>query len=158
MKTLLASVLVLVAHTLPAQQVDVIKFAQLEKMMTTFNQEVAVFNFWATWCKPCIEEMPYLEQARAAYPQQKLGVYLISLDFVEEIDTKVKKFVQRRDIKSRVLLLDETDYNAFIDKIDPRWSGAIPATIIIDKKNNKRYFYERAFKENELKEILAQIL
>ena len=158
MKYFILSALILLSLNISAQQVDVVKFPQLEKMMQSFNHEVAIFNFWATWCKPCIEEMPYLESARATYNQSDLGIYLVSVDFVEDLDTKVKKFMQRKNIKSKVLLLDETDFNAIIDKIDTNWSGAIPATIIIDKKNNKRYFYEKAFKENELSEILAKIL
>jgi thiol-disulfide isomerase/thioredoxin len=127
-------------------------------MMKSFNHEVAIFNFWATWCKPCIEEMPYLEEVRKSYTSNQLGVYLISMDNSEVADTKVKKFIEKKGYTSRVLLLDETDYNSFIDKIDPKWNGTIPATVIIDKKNGKKYFYEGSFKENELKEILAKTI
>lgn len=143
---------------LNAQPIDIIKFNQLESMMKSFTHDVAVFNFWATWCKPCIEEMPYFEEARKSYNSSQLGVYLISMDNAEVVDTKVKKFIEKKGYSSRVLLLDETDYNAFIDKVDPKWNGTIPATVIIDKKANKKYFYEGSFKENELKEILSKII
>jgi thiol-disulfide isomerase/thioredoxin len=158
MRTLLLIFAFLSYGQLRAQPIDIIKFNQLETMMKSFSHDVAVFNFWATWCKPCIEEMPYLEEARGSYNTSQLGVYLISMDDVEMADTKVKKFIEKKGYTSRVLLLDETDYNSFIDKIDPKWSGTIPATVIIDKKNGKKYFYSAAFKENELKEILAKIV
>lgn len=77
---------------------------------------------------------------------------LISLDFVEDLE-KVKAFIDKREITAKVNLLDETDYNSFIDKIDARWSGAIPATIII--KGDKRAFIEKELAEGDLEKLIA---
>jgi peroxiredoxin len=99
--------------------------------------------------------MPHLERVGQHYPH--VQVNLISLDAVETLESKVKPFAEKKRLKSTVKLLDETDFNAFIDKIDERWSGAIPATIIIDCKSGIRYFYEKMFHEGELDKIINEI-
>lgn len=134
-----------------AQEVEVIKYQDLEKLIARQDGKVKVINFWATWCKPCVKELPYFEALQKQYEGKELQVYLISFDDVENLETRVKPFIEKRKISSVVKLLDETDYNAFIDKIDPSWSGAIPATLIVSDK-------KRVFKEGELDEATLQKL
>ena len=140
------------------QKVEVIKFTQLQEIMNAKDGSVKVINFWATWCKPCIEELPYFEDVHKEYAEDGIEVVLVSMDFVEDLDTKVKFFVEKKQLKSKLYLLDETDYNKIIDKVDTRWSGAIPATLIVDNKKNKRDFYERQFKEGELSQIIKTLI
>jgi len=83
---------------------------------------------------------------------------LVSVDFVEDIDTRVKDFVKKKNLQSNLYLWDETDFNSFIDKIDPGWSGAIPATLMIDYRNDKRYFYEKEFKVGELEKAYLNFI
>lgn len=134
-----------------AQEVEVIKYPELEQLMNEQSNRVKVFNFWATWCKPCIKELPYFE----ALQQEELQVYLISFDDVENLESRVKPFIEKRKIGSMVKLLDETDYNAFIDKVDPSWSGAIPATLVI--AGDKRHFVEGELDEAELKNLIEKV-
>ncbi len=148
----------LMSANLIAQPIEVIKYPDLAKLIESDKDKVAVFNFWATWCRPCIKEIPYFEQAQQDYASKGVQVYLVSFDFVEELDTKVKNFVDKKGLKSSIKLLDETDYNAFIDKIDPSWSGAIPATLIVDNINNEKHFFEKEFEEGELETIINDIL
>ena len=138
-----------------AQEVEVIKYPELERLMNERNDRVKVFNFWATWCKPCIKELPYFEALQQQYPKEELQVYLISFDDVENLESRVKPFIEKRKIGSTVKLLDETDYNAFIDKIDPSWSGAIPATLII--AGDKRQFVEGELDEAQLKNLIEKV-
>ena len=136
------------------QEVRVIKYPELLKIIDGEDAELKVINFWATWCKPCIEELEVFEELNRQRSSDNVKVILISLDFVEDLETKVKKFVSRRGLKSQVFLLDETDYNAFIDKVSPEWSGAIPATLIVNAASGKKMFYEKQFKEGELLQAL----
>lgn len=136
------------------QDIHVIKFRDLEKMINDNHQMIMIFNFWATWCKPCIVEMPYFESLNHEYPDVK--VVFVSLDFVEDLDSKVKNFVNRKGIYSQVVLLDDIDYNSWINKIDQNWSGAIPATLIIDGKSGIKKFYEREFKKGELETVVEE--
>mgnify|MGYP000483516689 CR=1 FL=1 len=67
------------------------------------------------------------------------------MDFPEDIETKLKPFLEKKKITSKVILLDDPDSNTWIDKVDPNWSGAIPFTLVFN--NNKRAFFERSFED-----------
>jgi len=141
-----------------AQELKVIKYPDLAKIIAQEDSPIKVINFWATWCKPCVKELPQFEALNEKYKSEGLKLILVSLDFAEEADTRVKQFVDKKNLKSSLYLLDETDYNSFIDKIDPRWSGAIPATLMIDYRNDKRDFYEKEFKEEELEKTYLKFI
>lgn len=107
------------------------------------------------WCVPCVKELPYIEQYANKNPA--VEILLISLDFPEDIDTKLKPFLKQQNISSKVILLDDPDANTWIDKIDPNWSGAIPFTIIFNKE--KRAFFEHTFASlEELEDTITETL
>ncbi|MFD1314674.1 TlpA disulfide reductase family protein [Namhaeicola litoreus] len=112
------------------------------------DDKVYVVNFWATWCKPCVEELPFFEKINVDYKDQNVEVLLVSLDFPTQIEEKVIPFMEKNQIRSEVILMSDPDQNNWIPKIDETWSGAIPATIIYNK--NKRAFFEKAFTYEEL--------
>ncbi len=124
-------------------QVPVIKLPELQKLLNSKSDTTYVVNFWATWCKPCVAELPHFEKLNAESKDKKIKVILVSLDFKRDLNSRLKPFVEKNNLKSTVVLLDEPDYNSWIDKIDASWSGAIPATLVI--KNNRKKFYEREF-------------
>ena len=133
-----------------SQKVEVIKVPELERMIQNKNDGIRIINFWATWCKPCVAEIPYFEKLNYHPDFPDVEVIFISIDFVEELESSVEKFIRKKNIKSEVFLLDDIDYNSWIDKVEKSWSGAIPATLIIDGKSGKRKFYEGEFKEGDL--------
>jgi thiol-disulfide isomerase/thioredoxin len=136
---------------------EMIKFPELQKLMET-KDTVLVVNFWATWCKPCIAELPHFEELAKNYEGKKVKVILISLDFKREFSTKLVPYVKNKKIKSPVYLIDEPDYNSWIDKVDSRWSGAIPATLVIDEKQEK-HFYEKEFSSYfELEKVVKPLI
>ena len=138
-------------------QVKVIKFPELQRIMNVENDSVYVVNFWATWCNPCVKEIPYFEKLRQSYADKKLSIVLLSLDFRKDAVTRVQGHITKNKIKNRVLLLDETDYNSWIDKVDSAWSGAIPATIVC--KRNYKKFYEREFESySDLENIVKPLI
>lgn len=134
--------------------VRVIKFAELEKLMQQSSDTLHIINFWATWCKPCIAELPNFEKANAAYKNKNVKIVLVSLDFAEDLTKKLIPFVKKRNIQSEVVLLDEMDYNAWIDKVSPAWQGDIPATLIFNNARKQRAFYAKEFKEGELEKLI----
>lgn len=138
-----------------AQKATVIKFDGLQAILDTKGGQIQVINFWATWCAPCIKELPLLEKLNADNVHNA-KITLINLDYVDRVD-KVNEFLARRNIRSKVLLLDEVDYNSWIDKVEKGWSGAIPATLIFDPKTGKRRFMEKELKPGELEELIASL-
>jgi thiol-disulfide isomerase/thioredoxin len=136
-------------------QTAVVKFDRLEELMNSKSDKIQVINFWATWCAPCVKELPLFEKLNAE-KKSNIQVTLINLDFADKVK-KVDAFVAKKNIESKVLLLDEIDYNAWIDKVDESWGGAIPATLVINPKNGKRKFVERELQEGELQKFLAEV-
>lgn len=117
------------------------KFDAFEKAVIKEDENVYVINFWATWCAPCIKELPYFEQLHKE--NKKVKVILVSLDSRKDLEKKLIPFVERKKISAEVLLLSDKDYNSWLSKIDKDWSGAIPATLLIQGK--KHLFAEREF-------------
>lgn len=140
-----------------AQTVEILTFEQLEARMANQKQEVVVYNFWATWCKPCVEEMPAFEKLAADYKAKGVHVVFVSIDFKSK-HAKVVEFAAQKQLKAEVVLLNAPDYNAWIDKVSPQWSGAIPATLVVKKTGNIRKFHEGSFSYDELVSFITPLL
>lgn len=129
-------------------------FSGLEYFLKKENDTTYVVNFWATWCVPCVEELPNFEKVNSIYKDKKVKVLLVSIDFPKMAESKLIPFIKTHNLQSEVVLLNDPDANSWINKVDPSWSGAIPATVIY--KKGKRKFYEKSFTFEELeKEILS---
>ena len=138
------------------QALKVYNYDGLKPLINKTDEAVHVVNFWATWCAPCVKELPYFEKLNAEYAKKNVEVLLVSLDFPRQYDTKLKPFLKKKKIKSRVVCFDDTDQNRWIPAIDTSWSGALPATIIY--KGNKRKFFEKSFTYKELQNEVEQFL
>ena len=134
---------------LKAQDVHQINFNSLDAVLRSENDTTYVINFWATWCKPCVEELPAFEKLNTESKGKKIKVILISMDMQREIDTKLKPFILKNNMHSTIWWLSAVNANDWIDKVSADWSGAVPATIIY--KNQKKRFFEKSFTYDELK-------
>ncbi|KAF2507264.1 TlpA disulfide reductase family protein [Flavobacterium foetidum] len=130
------------------QNVKLLDINQLNERIKNGKDSTYVVNFWATWCAPCIKELPHFEKLGAEHKKDKLAVLLVSLDFKSKLTSNVIPFVKRKNLKNEVFLLNESNPQEFIDRIDPSWSGSIPATLFI--KNDKRKFVESEFTYEQL--------
>lgn len=131
-----------------SQNVKLLTIDQLNERIEKGKDSTYVVNFWATWCAPCIKELPHFEKLSAEHKSDKLAVLLVSLDFKSKLNSNVIPFVKRKNLKNEVFLLNEGSPQEFIDRIDPSWSGSIPATLFI--KNGKRKFVESEFTYEQL--------
>jgi len=139
-----------------SQSVESVKLVDLQKIIQGAGDRVLVINFWATWCAPCIKEIPYFEKLNAE--DKNAEVVLVSMDYDLDPNTdKVNRFVTRKKIKSRVLVLTENDPNSWIEKIDKRWSGALPATLVVNRKTGKRELTQGELGEGELEKLIAKV-
>ncbi len=149
MKSLtITALFLLILNCAPKQdKLEVYDFQGIEQFLYFNDSKTYVINFWATWCAPCIKELPYFEQIQDEY-KDKIEVILISLDFPSHYETKLKPFLKEKQLKSKVIVLDDVDMNSWIPKIDSKWDGAIPVTLIYNKE--KRQFYPQSFTYNQL--------
>ena len=120
------------------------------------DDTVYVVNFWATWCAPCIKELPSFEEIGKQYKDKGVKVILVSLDFPKSVEKSLMPFLEKKKMNVEVVLLNDPDANSWIEKIDKDWSGAIPATLIINK--NKRKFYEQSFEYEQLEEEVKRFI
>ena len=127
-------------------------FNSLEPLLNQQNDTTYVVNFWATWCQPCVAELPNFEKLNEVYKSKKVKVILVSLDMSKSVESSLIPFLKRKKIQSLVVHLNDPDANSWIDKVDPKWSGALPATVIYNK--NTRQFYEQSFTFTALEQKL----
>lgn len=133
-------------------QLEVYNFNGFKKFLNKKDGKIHVINFWATWCAPCVKELPNFERLNHNYKDKNVDVVLVSLDFPHLYESKLKPFIVNNKLKSKVIALDDVDMNSWIPKINADWSGSIPATVIY--KNGTSKFFEKSFTyeglENEI--------
>ncbi len=141
-----------------AQNIPVLTFGQFEKYLHPKSDTIYIINFWATWCKPCVEELPVFEKMHQEYLNKKVKVLLVSLDFKSQFEKKVVPFVKKNELKSTVILLDTQGDNQFIDKVNPQWQGTIPATAVIQSSSKTNLFFEQQFTYSDLEKIIKPLI
>ena len=137
-------------------EVQVYDFETFQPLLHQKNDTVYVVNFWASWCVPCLKELPDFEKLNADYSHQNFKMILVSLDFKSALNSSLIPFIEKNKLKSEVVLLHAPDANAWIDKVDSDWSGAIPATLIY--KNDFRLFREGGYAYDELNQIVHPLI
>lgn len=129
-----------------AQSVKKVKIEELAAYIQSSDHPLVV-NFWATWCAPCIEEIPYFQKEIKKYAGQRAELLLVSLDFPDAYRTKLPAFIKKHNYEATFFWLDETNADHFCPKIDPKWDGAIPATLFVNNKKSYRKFFGRQLTE-----------
>ena len=155
---LLKILLILPSLSIFSQDVEVIDLDRLKEELNQESDTVYVYNFWATWCKPCTEEMPDLLKVEKEFTNHKMKLILVSLDMPSQKDTRLAKFINEYNISSEVLLLDEPDFNKWIPMVDDTWTGSIPATLIYAPEKNYRMFHEGVISYTELKSHVQSLI
>lgn len=139
------------AQTIPSWKItDVVNYYSQK------TDSIYVVNFWATWCKPCVEELPYLQSITRKYADKKVKLLLVSLDLASFHPDKIAAFAKKQNITADIVWLNETDADYFCNLVDKKWSGSIPATIIVNAAAGYKQFYEQQFNEKEFETALKK--
>lgn len=150
------SMLLLIFSCLPAnaQNIEYIKVSELEAMLQNPDNKLFVVNFWATWCAPCIKEFPLFEKVSKDYNTSKVEFIMISLDFPSQAEKQLMPFLKKNKVSLRVVLMNDLDYNSWIDKVDKSWQGDIPATLVFNNVKKSRQFHTGEVDEQGLRKMI----
>jgi thiol-disulfide isomerase/thioredoxin len=133
---------------------DIYDFESFKPLLSMQNDTLYVINFWATWCTPCVKELPHFEKITQKYKNKKVKVILVSLDFKNQLNEVLFPFLQKKQLQSKVILLSDSNADYWINQVSKDWTGAIPATII--RRNKEFSFYEKSFEFNELDSLVSK--
>ncbi len=133
----------------PSDPVTVVRSADVEKMLGGARGKVVVVNLWATWCKPCVEEMPYLARFYREYRPKNVAFFAFSVDAPDD-EAVVRRFHKEQDLPFPVYIVDERDPDALGKAIQTELSGAVPVTIFYDRSGAPRHVREGAIDYAEL--------
>lgn len=162
LKNILINIVVLLLSAsfngLSGQKIEYLKIPDLEKIIKNPDNKLHVVNFWATWCPPCVKELPYFQSVAKNYDPSKVKFILISLDFPSQIEKQLIPFLKKNKILLDVAVMTDMDYNAWIDKVDASWQGNIPATLVFNNTQKIRHFKPGELDEAELKSIIDKFL
>jgi thiol-disulfide isomerase/thioredoxin len=140
-----------------SQEIKSVKIIDLEKTIRE-SKIPLIINFWATFCKPCVAEIPYFQQEVKKHQSDSIQLILVSLDLKDYFPAKIKSFATKMKFNAPIAWLNETNADYFCPKIDSSWSGAIPSSLFINNKTGYRKFYEEQLSEKKLQQEISALL
>lgn len=130
-------------------------FDEIEHILHKDNDTTYLINFWATWCKPCVEEMPYIEKINREYADKKVKVVLVSLDFKRLAEKKLIPFIEEHNIQSDVRLLADGFTSKWIDRVSSYWDGAIPYSVVYNRQDRAEMAVAHSY--DEINNLVASV-
>ena len=158
MKKLIALVFLVVAVSTQAQTIKTVNVNWVDSMHTVKNDTLYIVNFWATWCKPCVEELPNFELLAKNYQNKKVKMYLVTTDMRKDIATRVTDFVKAKGLTQQVVFINEINADKWINKVSPEWTGAIPATWFVKGNIGYQKFHEGELTYEELEQLVKLVI
>jgi thiol-disulfide isomerase/thioredoxin len=155
-KHILAAFFLIISFTANAQEIKRWKMNDLLQYIQHSDSAIIV-NFWATFCGPCIEEIPYFQTIASKYRSKKAKLLLVSLDFDENYPHKIAAFANKHGFTAEVIWLDESRPDEFCPKIDSSWSGAMPATLFVNSKTSYRKFIEAQLNQQRVEAEIIRL-
>jgi thiol-disulfide isomerase/thioredoxin len=122
------------AELLDPQTVEPISAAEFRQLLAEQRGKVVIVNLWATWCAPCLKELPELAKLQAQYRELGLRVLTVSLDEPELLAGRVEKVWQERGAGLPAFLQTENSWDKFVSVIDPAWAEIMPTSFVLDRE------------------------
>jgi len=127
-------------------------------LIRQFIGKPVILNVWATWCKPCVEELPDLLQLQSNYSSDSVALILISADNEKILETHVRLFLQKLGVTFNSYLMSSGYDQDFIEEIDPNWTGAIPHTLFFDRAGHPSEIFNEKQTYSDFERALKKIL
>jgi len=146
----------LLTSKINCQNLKYIYPADLDEILKNPENKLQVINFWASWCPPCVNEMPGFQNVASSINNTEIKFRMISLDYPDKMNTQLIPFLKKYDINLEVDLMMDTDYLKWADMVDPAFKGNIPATLFLNNAKKIRYFHSGEITEKELKNLIIK--
>ena len=157
-RTVIGILFICIATLIQAQSIRKVKMDEVVNRFSATSDTVYVVNFWATFCKPCVAELPDFIRITKQYADKKVKLIMVSLDLPSYYPTKISTFAKSHKFNAEILWLNETNADHFCPMIDPKWSGAIPATIIVNNNTGYRKFTEDQINAVDFEKALKEAM
>jgi len=132
---LIAWVFLQFSNQIQAQSVKIIVYKELDQRISKASDSIRVYNIWASWCRPCIMELPHFKEAQKQLQDQPVKFYFITMDVPDKIE-KAKDILKQKGFEGSHFLLNEST-NYWIEQMDPNWAGDIPYTVLVKRDGKK---------------------
>ena len=158
MKYFLVALLFGLLGNIQAQQIKTVTPEWIDGIHASKSDTLYIINFWATWCKPCVEELTFFEQLADTCTNKKVKIYLVTTDMRKDIATRVTDFIKAKKLTQQVVFINELNADKWINKVSEEWSGAIPATLMIKGDIGYKHFKEGELTFEELQLLVNQVI
>jgi len=157
MKTFLAFALLFLAVVAHSQQVKSVKITELEKTIKESKRPLIV-NFWATFCVPCLQEIPYFQEMTDQYKSKNVSLIFVSLDMKEAYPVKVNDMAKKLKLSYPVVWLNETNADYFCPRIDTSWTGGMPSSLFVNNATGYHKFFEEPLSKEKLEQEIGVMI
>ena len=157
MKTFLAFALLFLAVVAHSQQVKSVKITELEKTIRESKGPLIV-NFWATFCVPCLQEIPYFQEMTDQYKSKNVSLIFVSLDMKEAYPVKVNDMAKKLKLSYPVVWLNETNADYFCPRIDTSWTGGMPSSLFVNNATGYHKFFEEPLSKEKLEQEIGVMI
>jgi thiol-disulfide isomerase/thioredoxin len=149
-------VLTIAVNAVFCQKIYKWKINDVVNFYSAKNDTAYIVNFWATFCKPCNEEIPHFIQLVEKYKSKKVKLLLVSVDLASYVQKKLPAFIKANHYNTNHAWLNETNADYFCPKIDSSWSGAIPSTIFVNNLKGYKKFFEGEMTAKDFEQFLQE--
>jgi len=140
-----------------SQEIKKMKITELAAYIHSSDHPLVV-NFWATFCGPCVAEIPHFQAIAGEYKRSRVELLLVSLDLPEDYPQKISSFARQKGFHGTLAWLNETNADYFCPKIDEKWSGGIPSTLFVNNHTGYKHFFEQPLSAGQFEETLKKMI
>ena len=148
---------VFIVTNLSGQDIKAIKVTELAKTIKESKSPLIV-NFWATFCVPCLQEIPYFQELTEQYKSSNVSLIFVSLDLKEAYPRKVNEMAKKLNLVNPVVWLNETNADYFCPKIDTSWTGGMPSTLFVNNSTGYHKFFEDQLSKEKLEREIQEMV